>query len=60
MLLVCGGMFGECYNLITTPNFDTINVTDMGSLFFECYNLTTVPNFNTSNVTSMRRNVSMM
>ena len=47
------GMFRYCRDLTTVPNFNTINVTNMGYMFDGCENLTTVPNFDTSNVTNI-------
>ena len=46
-------MFHHCNHLITVPNFNTNNVTNMYRMFEYCYNLINIPNFNTSKVTHM-------
>ena len=51
-----GGMLHKCNNLITIPNFDTSNVTNMASMVRNCQNLTSIPNFNTLKV----RNIANM
>ena len=51
------GMFNGCSKLtsLDLSNFDTSNVTNMGSMFYECDNLVKLDlsNFDTSNVTKM-------
>ena len=50
-------MFYNCYSLtsLDLSNFNTANVTDMGTMFYNCYSLTSLDlsSFNTSNVTDM-------
>ena len=51
-------MFFGCYSLtsLDVSNFNTQNVTKMGSMFVDCSGLTSldVSHFNTQNVTNMR------
>lgn len=53
----CYQMFQNCTSLtsLNLSNFDTSNVTGMGSMFKNCYSLTSldVSNFDTTNVTDM-------
>ena len=46
-------MFSNCSNLITIPQLNTSNVTDMYYIFNGCKVLTTLPLLNTQNVTNM-------
>ena len=46
-------MFYYCYSLVSIPQLDTSNVTDMSSMFYYCYSLVSIPQLDTSNVTDM-------
>lgn len=46
-------LFLNCFNIKSTPIFNTASVTTMDSMFSGCRNLTSVPLFNTANVTNM-------
>ena len=46
-------MFQDCESLVTIPQLDTSNVTNMGSMFDSCTSLTTIPQLDTSKVTNM-------
>jgi surface protein len=46
-------MFSNCQSLISIPQLDTQNVTDMSSMFNSCYSLVSIPQLDTQNVTDM-------
>jgi hypothetical protein len=46
-------MFGNCYELITVPNYDFTNVSNMSNAFENCFKLTTLQLRSTANVTNM-------
>lgn len=47
------GTFDRCSSLISIPELDTSNVTDMNNMFYGCTNLQSLPRLNCSNVTNM-------
>ena len=46
-------MFNNCYSLVTIPQLDTQNVTNMDKMFNSCYSLIGIPQLDTKNVQDM-------
>jgi surface protein len=47
------GMFYYCYSLVSIPQIDTSNVTDMSYMVSNCNSLVSIPQLDTQNVTNM-------
>lgn len=46
-------LFAYCSSLVSVPDLDTSQVTNMNSMFYDCPSLTTIPALDTSQVTNM-------
>jgi surface protein len=46
-------MFQNCTSLVSIPQLDTSNVTDMDYMFYNCYSLASIPQLDTAKVTNM-------